>query len=46
MEPCAVRGVTECILGGENWRFYLAITDHSDEQRRALIFRSTNGFYK
>ena len=46
VEPCAVRGVTECILGGGNWRFYCASYDRQDDRRTSLTFRSTDGFYK
>ena len=41
-EPCVVRGATECILNGDNWRFYRIINDdqHSNqEEQHALIFK-------
>lgn len=46
LEPCAVKGCTESILGGENWRFYMIVPDMQSEEKYALIFRSTHGFYK
>ena len=46
LEPCAVKGVTECILATEQWRFYTASYDAQSQRQMVLIFRSIDGFYK